>query len=550
MQKVAVLTPRQAADLVDDGDVVTVSSSSALGCPDAVLSGLGQRFAETGHPRSLTSVHPIAAGDMYGVLGIDHIAQPGMLRRVVAGSYPSGPSSAEPPKIWQMITGGEVEAYNFPSGVVYQMHRAAAAHQPGVFTQVGIDTFVDPRQQGGRMNNVTPAENVELIEIKGQEWLFFPSIVPDVAIIRATTADEHGNLTFEDEGSPLGALDLAYAAHNNGGIVIAQVKRLAEEGSLHPQEVRVPGILVDAVVLAEDQLQTTLTQNDPAISGQLRRPLSVLPPVPFSLEKIMARRAAAELHAGETVNLGFGVSALVPHVLLEEGQGREISWVIEQGAVGGVPLLDFAFGCSQNPDAIMPSIDQFTLLQGGGFDRSLLSFLEIDREGSVNVHYLPKRRHVTAGVGGFADITTAAPEIVFIGSFTAGRRDIGLDGGRLDIRADGPHTKLVERVAQVTFSGKQALARGQKVTYITERAVLRLTPEGLMVTEVAPGVDLQRDVLDRSDFPLLVADELKAMDGSLFSPERLGLVLDRAPRHPRLERQTPARTPDAAVAAR
>ncbi|WP_138413527.1 acyl CoA:acetate/3-ketoacid CoA transferase [Sinomonas gamaensis] len=549
MQKVAVLTPRQAADLVDDGDVVAVSSSSALGCPDAILSGLGQRFAETGHPRSLTSVHPIAAGDMYGVLGIDHIAQPGMLRRVVAGSYPSGPSSAEPPKIWQMITGGEVEAYNFPSGVVYQMHRAAAAHQPGVFTQVGIDTFVDPRQQGGRMNDVTPAENVELIEIKGQEWLFFPSIVPDVAIIRATTADEHGNLTFEDEGSPLGALDLAYAAHNNGGIVIAQVKRLAEEGSLHPQEVRVPGILVDAVVLAEDQLQTTLTQNDPAISGQLRRPLSVLPPVPFSLEKIMARRAAAELHAGETVNLGFGVSALVPHVLLEEGQGREISWVIEQGAVGGVPLLDFAFGCSQNPDAIMPSIDQFTLLQGGGFDRSLLSFLEIDREGSVNVHYLPKRRHVTAGVGGFADITTAAPEIVFIGSFTAGRRDIGLDGGRLEIRADGAHTKLVERVAQVTFSGKQALARGQKVTYITERAVLRLTPEGLIVTEIAPGVDLQRDVLDRSDFPLLVSDGLRTMDAALFSPERLGLALDPAPRHPRLERQSAARTADPAVAA-
>ncbi|WP_369046415.1 acyl CoA:acetate/3-ketoacid CoA transferase [Sinomonas sp. P10A9] len=550
MQKVAVLTARQAADLVDDRDVVTVSSSSALGCPDAVLAGLGQRFAETGHPRSLTSVHPIAAGDMYGVLGIDHIAQPGMLHRVVAGSYPSGPSSAEPPRIWQMITGGEVEAYNFPSGVVYQMHRAAASHQPGVFTQVGIDTFVDPRQQGGRMNDATPAENVELAEIKGEEWLFFPSIVPNVAIIRATTADEHGNLTFEDEGSPLGALDLAYAAHNNGGIVIAQVKRLAEEGSLHPQEVRVPGILVDAVVLAADQLQTTLTQNDPAISGQLRRPLSVLPPVAFSLEKIMARRAACELHAGEIVNLGFGVSALVPHVLLEEGQGREISWVIEQGAVGGVPLLDFAFGCSQNPDAIMPSIDQFTLLQGGGFDRSLLSFLEIDRDGSVNVHYLPKRRHVTAGVGGFADITTAAPEIVFIGSFTAGRRDIGIDGGRLEIRADGPHTKFVERVAQVTFSGKQALARGQKVTYITERAVLRLTPDGLMVTEVAPGVDLQRDVLDRSDFPLLVAEEIKTMDPSLFSPERLGLVLDRAPLHPRLQRQATAHPANPAVAAR
>jgi propionate CoA-transferase len=407
-------------------------------------------------------VHPIAAGDMYGVKGIDHIARPGLLRKVIAGSYPSGPSSAEPPLIWQMIEREEVEAYNFPSGVIYQMHRTAAAKQPGVFTQVGVDTFIDPRLQGGRMNSTTPAAHVETATLAGQEWLFFPSVVPNVAIIRATTADEYGNLTFEDEGSPLGALDLAYAAHNNGGIVIAQVKRLAEAGSLHPQHVKVPGILVDAMVIAEDQLQTTLTSNDPAISGQLRKPLSSLPHVAFSLEKITARRASQELKAGEIVNLGFGVSALVPHILVEENQGREVSWVIEQGAVGGIPLLDFAFGCAQNPDAIMPSIDQFTLLQGGGFNRSLLSFLEIDRHGNVNVHHLPKKRHVTAGVGGFADITSSAPEIIFMGAFTAGRRDIAAGENGLDIRADGPFTKLVNDVSAVTFSGPRALANGAK----------------------------------------------------------------------------------------
>lgn len=535
MQKVQILSAREAADLINDDDVITVSSSSALGCPDSVLAGIGQRFEETSHPTNLTSVHPIAAGDMYGVKGIDHIARPGLLRKVIAGSYPSGPSSAEPPLIWQMIDRGEVEAYNFPSGVIYQMHRTAAAKQPGVFTQVGLDTFIDPRLQGGRMNGATPAAHVETATVAGQEWLFFPSVIPDVAIIRATTADEYGNLTFEDEGSPLGALDLAYAAHNNGGVVIAQVKRVAEAGSLHPQHVKVPGILVDAIVIAEDQLQTTLTANDPAISGQLRRPLSSLPHVGFSIEKITARRAAQELRAGEIVNLGFGVSALVPHILVEENQGREVSWVIEQGAVGGIPLLDFAFGCAQNPDAIMPSIDQFTLLQGGGFHRSLLSFLEIDRHGNVNVHHLPKKRHVTAGVGGFADITSSAPEIIFMGAFTAGRRDIAAGETGLDIRSDGPFTKLVNNVSAVTFSGPRALTRGQKVKYITERAVLELTAGGLVVTEIAPGVDLQKDVLDRSEFPLIVSDNLRTMDLALFADAPVGLHLPALPLHERIE---------------
>ncbi|MEN0140373.1 MAG: CoA-transferase [Rhodococcus sp. (in: high G+C Gram-positive bacteria)] len=530
-----VLTARQAADLVHDGDIVTVSSSSGLGCPDDVLAGLGQRYEETRSPKNLTSVHPIAAGDMWGIKGIDHIARPGLLSRVVAGSYPSGPSSAEPPRIWQMIENNEIEAYNFPSGVLYQLHRAAAAKQPGVLSKVGLDTFVDPRIGAGRMNTITPDAFVRVHELDGQEWLFYDALVPNVAIIRATTADTHGNLTFEEEASPLGALDLAYAAHNNGGVVIAQVKYLAEGGSLSPQAVQVPGILVDALVLAPDQLQTTQTEYDPAISGELRRPLSSLQPVPFTLEKIMARRAAAELQSGEIANLGFGVSALVPHVLVEEGLANAVSWVIEQGPVGGVPLLDFVFGVAQNPDAIMQSADQFTLLQGGGFEHSLLSFLEIDRHGNVNVHSLPKRRHVTAGIGGFADITSAAPAIVFVGSFTAGRRDIGIENGALQIRADGPHTKFVNEVDSPTFSGKRALATGQKVLYVTERAVLELRPDGLTVIEIAPGVDLQRDVLDRSEFELLVDPNLKTMAAELFRPQPQNLTLPALPAHPRLQ---------------
>lgn len=542
MTRPHLLTARQAADLIDDGDVISVSSSSGLSCPDAVLAGLGQRFEETLAPTELTSLHPIAAGDMSGIKGIDHIARAGLLKRVVAGSYPSGPSSSEPPLIWQMIDTGEVEAYNLPSGIIYQMHRAAATHQPGVHSQVGLGSFVDPRHQGGRMNDSTPAELVEVTEVRGKEYLFFNAIIPDVAIIRATTADEDGNLTFEHEASSLGALDLAMAAHNNGGIVIAQIKRVVAADSLLPQQVRIPGVLVDVLVEVADQMQTTQTQYDPAISGEIRQPLSVLEPIAFSLDKVTARRATLELRSGDTVNLGFGVSALVPHILVEEGLAGDVRWVIEQGAIGGVPLLDFKFGVSMNPDAIIQSADMFTILQGGGFDRSFLSFLEIGRNGDVNVHHLPGRRHVTAGVGGFADIVSNAPELVFVGSFTAGRRDIAVTGGALDIRADGPHTKLVEHVAASTFSGDLALKRGQKVTYVTERAVLKLTAEGLVVTEIAPGVDVERDVLARSAFPLGVADELKLMDARLFRDTRTGLHLpDRTP-HTRLAALEAARS--------
>lgn len=512
-----VLSARAAAELIGDNAVISISSSSALGCPDLALEGIGARFAETGHPRNVHVYSPIAAGDMYGVTGIDHLAVPGLLERIVAGSYPSGPSSVTPPAIWSMIEAGQIQAYNLPSGVLYQMHRAGAAAQPGVFSQVGLDTFVDPRLDGGRMNDATAEQIVTVADVAGQEWLHYPAVRPDVAIIRATTADENGNLTFEEEGSTLGALDLAYAAHNSGGLVIAQVKRLAEAGSRPAQDVRVPGILIDAVVVAPEQLQTTGTAYDPALSGQLRQPVSIVEPVPWSLEKVIARRAAAELHDGDIVNLGFGVAALVPRILVEQGRADTVSWLLEQGAVGGVPLTGFAFGCSLNASAIMSSADQFTLLQGGGFDHAMLSFLQIDREGNVNVHHLPGRPHVTAGVGGFADITSRAQSIVFIGAFSAGRRDIAVRDGALDIRSDGPVAKIVDRVSGVSFSGRRARQLGQRVRYITERCVLDLGDDGLVVTEIAPGTDLERDVLAHIPFEIAVAPGLTVMDPALFT---------------------------------
>ena len=523
------LTPAEAAALIPDHAVVTVSSSSGLGCPDLMLRAIGERFAQSGHPRNLTTLHPIAAGDMSGIKGIDHLARPGLLQRVIAGSYPSGPSTADPPLIWQMIGRDEIAAYNVPSGIMFDLHREAAAKRPGVLTKVGLDTFVDPDRQGCAMNASAAADPiVRKVEFDGEQWLYFRSITPQVAIIRATTADERGNLTYEHEGAYLGGMDQALAAHNNGGIVIAQVKRITKDGSLRPHDVRVPGVLIDYVVVDPDQMQTTQTSYDPAISGEIFRPLDSFRVPGFDIQKVIARRVAMELEAGSAVNLGFGISANVPRILLEEGRHGDVTWVIEQGPVGGVPLLDFAFGCASNAEAFVPSPYQFTYFQAGGFDASLLSFLEIDKTGSVNVSRLAFRPHVTAGAGGFVDITCRARKIVFSGMFNAGAR-LDVADGKLIVEKEGKIRKLVEAVEHVTFSGRRAIEQGQDVTYVTERCVMKLTPAGLVVTEIAPGVDLDRDILAQASFPLAIAAGCKPMPASIFSPDPMGLTLPAKP---------------------
>ncbi len=360
MARARVLSVAEAAALVPDNAVVTVSSSSGLGCPDAMLAAIGERFESSGHPRNLTTIHPIAAGDMYGIKGIDHIAKEGLLAKVIGGSYPSGPSSMPSPAIWEMVTADRIPAYNVPSGILFDMTREAAAKRPGVLTKIGLDTFVDPKRQGCAMNAKAAAEPiVEKVEFAGDTWLFFPTITPNVAIIRATTADERGNLSYEHEGAYLGPLDQALAVRNNGGLVIAQVKRLVKSGTLKPFSVHVPGVLVDVIVVAPAQMQTTQTAYDPAISGEIFRAEASFRRPPWGVDKVIARRVAQELKAGWAVNIGFGISAHVPRVLLEEGSHGDVTWVIEQGAVGGVPLLDFQFGCSANAEAIMPSPQQF-----------------------------------------------------------------------------------------------------------------------------------------------------------------------------------------------
>ena len=513
------------AELIPDYAVVSVSSSSGLGCPDATLKALGERFDNSGAPRSITTIHPIAAGDMYGIDGIDHIAKKGLLKRIIAGSYPSGPSSRESPRIWQLVHNNEVEAYNLPSGIIFHMHREAAAKRPGVLTKIGWDTVVDPAHRGGKMNDITTEDIVKRVEFDGDEWLFYRSIPVDAAIIRATTADENGNLSMEHEGAYLGALDQALAARNNDGIVIAQVKRIAPFGSLPPQSIRVPGTLVDHIVLDPEQMQTTRTQYEPAISGELPRPMTSFFPVEWGVSKIIARRAAMTLQVGETVNLGFGISALVPYVLLEEGLHGSVTWVIEQGAVGGLPLQGFQFGCASNPEALVTSSDQFTFFQGAGFDRALLSFMEVDAAGSVNVSRLASKPHVTAGIGGFIDITSQAKHLVFSSTFTAGGLKLAIANGRLHILQEGRFKKFVPKIEEVTFSGNRARETGQKVMYVTERCVITLEEQGLTVVEVAPGIRLEEDVLCQAGIPLHVSPNLREMDAKLFSPEPLQLEL-------------------------
>ncbi len=520
-----ILSAADAAKHIPDGAVVAVNSSSGLSVPDVVLEAIGARYDKEQHPRGLTMMLPIAAGDFYGIKGINHLTKPGLMARTICGSYPSGPSTAEPPPIWQLIGRNEIAAYNVPSGILFDMLREAAGHRPGVLTKVGLDTFADPLRNGCAMNeSARKSPIVKHKDFEGEDWLYFPAIKPNVAIIRATTADERGNLTCEHEGAHLGAMEMALAAHNTGGLVIAQVKRVVAANTLRMHDVRIPGILIDYIVEAPEQWQCTQTPYDPAISGEVKRPLSTFETMPFGVSKVIARRVAQELHEGWAVNLGFGVSANVPRILLEEGKHGAVTWVIEQGAVGGIPLLEFQFGVSANAEAIVPSPHQFMYFQAGGFDATLLSFLQISENGSVNVSRLAARPHVTAGAGGFVDITTRAKRIVYSGFFNAGAKQDVVDG-KLKIAAEGKVKKLVREMDHVTFSGARGTAQGQDVIYITERCVMQLTREGIVVTEIAPGVNLEQNVLAQSEFPLKVAPNLKTMDANLFRPEPIRLKL-------------------------
>jgi len=521
-----ILTAEEASRLVPSDATITVSSSAAQLVPDAVLAGIEARFLASGEPTGLTVVFPLAVGDSFGTVGLDHLAHPGLIRRLIGGSYVNGPASMPAPKISAMIHGNQVEAYNFPLGPLLHLHRDIAAKKPGVITKIGLGTFVDPRAQGGRMNDVTPADLVEVVQLAGEEWLFYKRFPIHVALIRATTADMHGNLTLEHEGTFMGVLPQAMAAHNSGGRVIAQVKRVVAAGTLSPQMVRVPGILVDAIVVDPAQRMNTGIEYDPAASGEIRAAGLTLAPLPLSAEKIIARRALAAIRPGAIVNLGFGISSLVPTIAFEEGVLDRLNFTVEQGSIAGLPLTGFAFGASHNPEAIIDSASQFDLVDGGGITVGCLSFAEVDGSGNVNVSRLKAQPHVLAGAGGFIDLAQGLPTLLFCGTLTAGGLEARGEQGRLRIVQDGRFQKFVAETQHVTFNGRRGAAQGQEVRYVTERCVFRLSADGLVLTEAAPGVDVDRDIRAKVGFRLSVAADCRSMDARIFRPEPMGLAAE------------------------
>ncbi|MCW2776020.1 MAG: ydiF [Nocardioides sp.] len=508
------LSADEAIALVRPGDTVAIGGSGGgLVEPDLLLKTLGDVYRAQAAPAGLTLVHTTGIGDREGG-GMDHLAQPGLAKRIIAGNWGMAPRMSE------MVIENQFEAYNFPQGVMSQLFREIAGGRPGLVTHVGLGTFCDPRLEGGKLNDVTTEELVEIVELGGREWLFYPSIDIDVCFIRGTTADENGNISLEQEGARLEMLSMAQATRNSGGLVIAQVKQVAQAGSLDPRTVVVPGICVDAVVVHKEQRQLVTHEFNPAFSGAIKGALSHLEPFPLDQRKVVARRALAEIRDGDVVNLGVGIADGVASVAAEEGWSDHFTLTIEQGLVGGVPARGVIFGVATNPVAVVDQPYQFDFYDGGGLDITFLGFAQIDRAGNVNVSKFNKR---VVGTGGFVNISQNASTVVFCGTFNAGGLNAVPSNGRLDIRSEGKHRKFVDEVEQVTFSAEQARRRGQRILYVTERAVFELGETGLVLTEVAPGVDVRRDVLDQLSGPVDVSPDLREMNADLFTDARLGL---------------------------
>jgi propionate CoA-transferase len=528
-----VIDPATAAGLVRDGDTLLVGGSGGgHAVPEAFIVALAERFRATGAPRDLTVWSVVSIGD-WKATGFNHFAQPGLLRRIVSAGLNNSP------KLGDLARAGQLEVYTLPQGVLSQLCRDMAAGRPGLLTRTGLHTFVDPRQAGGKQTGDGRGELVELVRVRGEEYLLYRPLPIDVAVIRGTTADERGNVTMEDEAHFGEQLSIAAAARNQSAVVICQVKRLAAAGTLPGKLVKVPGALVDYLVVAPDQRQTYLTAYDPAYAGAVRRPESALPVLPLDIRKAIARRAALELTPGAVVNLGFGVSNGIAAVAAEEGIHRELTLTVEQGIVGGIPAGGPDAGAGVNYDAMVDQPYQFDFYDGGGLDVAFLSFAEVDAEGNVNVS---RFGDLINGPGGFINISQGARMVVFSGTLTAGGLEIEPDGERgVRLRQEGRTRKWVPRVGQVTFSGRYAVERGQAVLYVTDRAVFRLTPEGIELLELAPGIELERDVLARIGFPVRVSPTLRPMDPRLFRPEPMRLAAEfhtRAPARPRRPRST------------
>ena len=500
-----VTTAEEAIALIRDGDVVSCSGFVGIGTPEALIAALERRFLETATPRGLGLVFAAAPGDGRD-RGLNRFAHEGLVRRAVGGHW------SLVPRLGALATASRIEAWNLPLGIISNLYRDAAAHRAGTLSKVGLGTFVDPRQGGGRINDTTTEELVRVLEIDGEEWLFYKAPTIDVALIRGTTADPAGNVTMEREALVLDAQAAAMAARNASGLVIVQVERMAAPGTLDPRQVVVPGVLVDCIVLAppEAHHQTYATAYNAAFSSELRVPVDRMPPAPLDERKLIARRCAFELPLGGVVNLGIGMPEVVAAVAAEERVLDHLTLTAEPGVIGGMPQGGLDFGAAVNTQALLHQNQQFDFYDGGGLDLACLGMAEVDRLGNVNVSRFGTR---LAGAGGFINISQNARKLVFAGTFTAGGLRVAIeDDGRVRIAAEGRQRKFVEAVEQVTFSGELAARKGQSVLYVTERCAFALGANGLELAEVAAGIDVERDILAHMAFRPHVRPDLKTMD--------------------------------------
>ena len=512
MLKANFITAGEAAEKIADNSTVCTIGMTLVSASEAVLKAIEQRFEVSGHPADITLVHSCGQSDRKD--GIQHFSHEGLVKRIIGSHW------GLQPKWMEMIAENKVEAYCLPQGQIAQLYRSMACGLPGKMSKVGLGTFIDPRIEGGKMNDRTKSlpDIVDIIKYDGEEYMFYKQIPLDTVLIRGTVCDESGNLTTTEEAMKLEVLPAVMAAKRYGGRVIAQVKPVVQSGTINPKDVAVPGVFIDDIVVCEnpfeDHRQTSSWYFDPSYSGQVRVPAANIAPAPFNERKFIARRGTQELYKGAVVNLGTGIpNDMVGKVCNEEGVSDDIMITVESGIYGGVQAGGIDFGIGQNLTAMIGHHEQMDYYNGAGVDITYMGLGELDGEGNVNSTKMGPR---CTGAGGFIDITQNAKKVVFLGTFTARGAKYEFSGGKLKILREGDVCKMVKKVAQISFNGPMAREKEQEVMFVTERAVFKLCKEGVMLTEIAPGIDLQTQVLDRMEFTPIVSNELKRMDETLF----------------------------------
>ncbi len=511
-----IITAAEAALLVKNGDTIATSGFVGSGCPEALSKALENRFLTTGEPKDLTYFYPAAQGNRDG-RGAEHFAHEGMTSTVIAGHYNTAPA------LGKLILENKIKGYNLPQGTLSQLCRDIAAHKPGTVTHVGLNTFVDPRNQGGRLNSLTTENIVEVVNILGEEKLLYKAFPINVAFIRGTYADESGNVTVEQEVCTTEVTALAQAVKNSGGTVICQVRKIVKNGTLDPRLVKIPRIYVDALVITEnpsDHEQSFGFDYDPSLCGELKIPVTSIEAPPLSVKKIIGRRAAMELEKDTVVNLGIGIPEYISAVANEEGIADWMTLTVEAGPIGGIPVGGSQFGASVNAECILTQPEQFDFYDGGGIDLAFLGLAQADKYGNINVSKFGSR---LAGCGGFINITQNAKKVFYCGTFTAGGLETEIKNGQIKILHEGNAKKFIKEVEQITFSGEYAIKANQPVMYITERCVFELKPDGLHLTEIAPGINLNKDILSLMDFTPIIDENLKLMDERIFKNELMRL---------------------------